>query len=86
MRRVTPNRDVVYFRISGLGKNPELVGENPEQFNPNRFAMHKSEHLPRLKYLPFGTGPNQCPGWRLAHIQVLQGLAHLILNGSPIDP
>ncbi|MDP1834551.1 MAG: cytochrome P450 [Chlamydiales bacterium] len=87
LRRVTPNREVIYFRISDLGKDPELVGENPEQFNPNRFAMYNSEHLPRLKYLPFGTGPNQCPGWRLAHTQVLQGLAHLVLgNGSLIDP
>ena len=48
--------------------------ENPEQFDPQRFAPESSSNRPRFAYFPFGGGPRQCIGNSFAQME-----AHLII-------
>jgi cytochrome P450 len=52
---------------------PELW-ENPDAFDPERFAPERVTKLPQFTYIPFGAGPRQCIGKNLAEME-----AHLIL-------
>ncbi|MBI1914322.1 MAG: cytochrome P450 [Planctomycetes bacterium] len=36
--------------------------ENPEQFDPERFADDRAEQIPPYAYFPFGAGPHVCIG------------------------
>ena len=36
--------------------------ENPEQFDPERFAPDREDNRPRYAYFPFGGGPRMCIG------------------------
>jgi cytochrome P450 len=36
--------------------------ENPEQFDPGRFAPGRAERIPPYAYFPFGAGPHVCIG------------------------
>jgi cytochrome P450 len=44
--------------------------DNPEGFDPERFAPERSAHLPRLAYFPFGGGPRKCIGNTFAMIEM----------------
>jgi cytochrome P450 len=35
---------------------------NPDQFDPERFAASRVEHIPSYAYFPFGAGPHVCIG------------------------
>lgn len=53
---------------SGLALSPYVthhradLWDNPEGFDPERFAPGKSQGRPRYAYYPFGGGPRQCIG------------------------
>lgn len=47
--------------------------EDPETFDPDRFARAREKALPKSAYLPFGTGGNVCPG---SHLAMMEG--HLL--------
>nr|AHW57324.1 CYP321F3 [Chilo suppressalis] len=51
--------------------------ENPQEFNPDRFADKKNLGV---IYQPFGFGNRTCIGMRYAKLQVKCGLAHIIHN------
>lgn len=55
-------------------RNPD-VWENPELFNPERFAEGKEAQLPRFAYFPFGGGPRQCIGKGLAMMTIPMAIA-----------
>lgn len=40
--------------------------ENPESFDPERFAPGRVENIPQYAYVPFGAGPHVCIGKGLA--------------------
>ncbi len=40
----------------------ERFFEDPERFEPERFAKGWEERIPRYAYLPFGGGPRVCIG------------------------
>jgi cytochrome P450 len=48
---------------------PELW-ENPDAFDPERFAPGRAEKLPQFAYIPFGGGPHQCIGNNLALMEI----------------
>jgi cytochrome P450 len=51
--------------------------EDPERFDPTRFAKEPSEKRPRFAYLPFGGGPRVCIGATLAMTESILILAVL---------
>src|SRR5271167_3047562 len=51
--------------------------EDPERFDPTRFAKEPSDKRPRFSYLPFGGGPRVCIGATLAMTEATLILAVL---------
>ena len=52
-----------------LHRDPE-VWESPLEFNPDNFSPEAKEKRDPYSFLPFGTGPRQCIGMRLALLEI----------------
>jgi cytochrome P450 len=50
--------------------------DNPDAFDPDRFAPGSEASRHRFQYIPFGGGPRVCVGARFATIEALVVLAH----------
>ncbi len=46
------------------------VWENPEAFDPERFAPERADSIPPFAYFPFGGGSRKCIGYNLALLQM----------------
>jgi cytochrome P450 len=51
--------------------------EDPEVFDPERFAPGRRESIPACGYFPFGVGPHSCIGKHMAEIESKLALAML---------
>ncbi|HWA90547.1 MAG TPA: cytochrome P450 [Rhizomicrobium sp.] len=67
--------------------------EDPEYFDPERFAPGKREKIPRFAYLPFGAGPRICIGMAFAMQEALIILRAILRRyrlelepGFPVEP
>ncbi|MBX9655201.1 cytochrome P450 [bacterium] len=67
--------------------------ENPDGFDPERFADDRQESMHKLQYFPFGVGPRICIGNHFAMLEGILILATLaqkyrldLLPGSDIEP
>jgi cytochrome P450 len=65
--------------------------EDPERFDPERFAPGKDAERPRFAYFPFGGGPRQCIGKDFALIEAELAIAAVaqryrleLLPGHPV--
>lgn len=58
---VVPKGSLVTVNTYALQRDPRFF-DNPEQFDPDRFARGWEERIPRYAYLPFGGGPRVCIG------------------------
>ena len=67
----------VMVGIYTLHRDPELW-DQPERFDPNRFAPEHSAGRDRWQYLPFGGGPRTCIGDHFAMLEATLGLASII--------
>jgi len=63
----------------GLHYDERFFAE-PTKFVPERFAPEEKQKLPSYCYLPFGVGPRNCIGMRLAQMEVKLVLVHLVRN------
>ena len=50
--------------------------DDPDAFDPDRFAARARTSRHRFQYLPFGGGPRLCVGARFATVEALTILAH----------
>jgi cytochrome P450 len=50
--------------------------DNPDAFDPMRFAAKNKGSLHRFQHIPFGAGPRICIGARFAMVETLIILAH----------
>ncbi len=60
--------------------------EDPDAFDPARFAPEREAKIPRYQYLPFGAGPRICIGMAFAMIEATAMLATLLQKArfSPV--
>ncbi|MFL6108883.1 MAG: cytochrome P450 [Marmoricola sp.] len=63
--------------IYALHRDPDLW-DDPERFDPDRFAAPQMQVLDRWQYLPFGAGPRSCIGDHFAMLEATLGLATII--------
>jgi len=60
--------------------------DNPEEFDPERFAVARARGRPRFAYIPFGGGPRACIGMQLAimEAQIAIAMAAQRFRMSPV--
>jgi cytochrome P450 len=75
-----------------LHRKPSLW-ENPERFEPGRFAPERAAARPRFAYIPFGAGPRICIGAAFALTEAVLILATIaqryrlrLKPGHPVEP
>ena len=59
-----------------------LRWDDPDAFDPDRFAPQREERISRYQYLPFGAGPRICIGMAFAMIEATAMLATLVQKAS----
>ncbi|CAH1269684.1 CYP27A1 [Branchiostoma lanceolatum] len=60
-----------------MTRDPEAF-EEPERFNPDRWTRMGTEKVNTFSSVPFGFGPRQCAGRRLAEMEMYLVLARLV--------
>ncbi|RDD37243.1 Cytochrome P450 3A24 [Trichoplax sp. H2] len=65
--------------IYAIHHNPKLW-PNPDQFMPERFSSKEKSKRHPYSYLPFGSGPRNCLGIRLAMLEVKIALVSILQN------
>lgn len=50
----------------------------PENFDPDRFLPELVSERPAFSYMPFGLGPKQCIGIRLAQLELKMALVKIL--------
>jgi cytochrome P450 len=75
-----------------LHRKPSLW-ENPDRFDPERFAPEHAAARPRFAYIPFGGGPRICIGAAFAMAEATLMLATIAQHyrlrlkpGFPVEP
>ncbi|EGT38287.1 hypothetical protein CAEBREN_29309 [Caenorhabditis brenneri] len=62
-----------------LHHNPKIWGDDVEEFKPERWESSSLDHLEHNgSYIPFGAGPRQCIGMRLAQMEQKILLAQIL--------
>jgi cytochrome P450 len=61
--------------------------EDPDAFDPGRFALEREAKMPRYQYMPFGAGPRICIGMAFALIEATAMLAALLQHArfAPVE-
>ncbi len=71
--------DILMLPIYALHRH-EMLWEDPDAFDPDRFAPDATRTRHRYQYLPFGAGPRICIGMGFALMEAKLILASLIAN------
>ncbi|XP_071361482.1 cytochrome P450 3A40-like [Trachinotus anak] len=76
-----PKDMAVVIPVYALHRDPELWPE-PEEFKPDRFSKENKQSIKPYTYLPFGIGPRNCVGMRLALVMVKLALVEVLQSYS----
>ncbi|XP_058981672.1 cytochrome P450 6g1-like [Musca domestica] len=72
-----PDGMPVFIPVFGLHYDTKYWS-NPKKFDPERFSPENKPLINPMVYLPFGNGPHNCIGSRLAMMQVKAGLFYIL--------
>lgn len=82
---------LIYISPYLTHRHPELWPD-PERYDPERFSPEQPDQRPRFAYFPFGGGPRQCIGNRLALMEAQLTLATIaqryqlrMVPGHPVE-
>lgn len=78
-----PKGAIVEIPAGFLHRDPEHWPE-PDKFNPERFTPEAKAGRHPFVYLPFGAGPRNCVGMKLAQLEIRVALVHLLHRFSLI--
>ncbi|XP_062574948.1 cytochrome P450 3A19-like [Saccostrea cucullata] len=74
--KIPPNTELI-FPIFAIHRNPKYWPE-PEKFDPERFTPENKESRYLYTFLPFGHGPRNCIGQRLAGMDVKCSITYIL--------
>jgi len=75
--------DIVSIPVWAIHRDPDLWPQ-PEVFDPERFTPENKEGRHPCAFLPWGLGPRNCIGMRLAQIQLKLALAAVLQQATPV--
>ncbi|CAG8541931.1 16357_t:CDS:2 [Racocetra fulgida] len=71
----------LWIPIYAIHRNPLIWGEDAEHFNPSRWLDPEiKSKITNNTFLPFGAGPKNCLGMKMAHLEIKSILSILIRN------
>lgn len=71
--------DVLWLPMQGVHRDPNNY-PNPDKFDPERFSDENKVNIRPYTYIPFGSGPRNCIGSRLALLEMKTLLYNLLLS------
>ena len=71
--------------VGMLHRDKQVWGENPEEFDPDRFSPEKRASIPPNAYKPFGTGQRACIGRQFALQEATLVLSMLLQRFEFVD-
>jgi cytochrome P450 len=90
-RRI-PRKSVVVI-MPWIVHRHRRLWDDPDRFDPERFAVERAATRPRDAYLPFSVGPHACFGSALAIVEILAGVAVVaqrvrfrLVPGQTVEP
>lgn len=85
--REVRRNDTVFLNIFSLHRHA-MLWQNPDAFDPDRFAPDQAAGRERYQYLPFGAGPRICVGANFAMMQAQIILSTLLarFDFTPAGP
>ena len=72
-----PKGMLIQIPIYAIHHDPKIWPE-PEKFNPYRFTSEEKAKHTAYDWIPFGSGPRNCIGMRLAQMELKISVAYLI--------
>ncbi|CAG8554126.1 3316_t:CDS:2 [Cetraspora pellucida] len=76
-----PKKTPLWIPIYAIHHDPLVWGEDAEYFNPSRWLNPEiKSKVTNNTFLPFGAGPKNCLGMKMAHLEFKSILAVLIRN------
>jgi len=74
---IIPRDSVIHVPVYAIHMDPENY-PNPEKFIPERFTPEEKSKRDPILYLPFGFGPRNCIGMRIALFEMKMAIASLL--------
>ncbi|XP_078694320.1 cytochrome P450 3A6-like [Branchiostoma floridae x Branchiostoma belcheri] len=74
-----PKNMMIIVPVLGIHYDPERWPE-PDKFIPERFTKEEKEKRDPFDWLPFGAGPRNCLGMRLAMMELKVGLTRVLMK------
>ncbi len=81
---VTPE-DCLHISLASLHRDQAIWGDNPNEFDPDRFTPESEAELPENAYLPFGIGQRACIGRQFSIAEAQLALGMLLQRFEFVD-
>ncbi|XP_033761759.1 cytochrome P450 3A25-like [Pecten maximus] len=78
-----PKGMIVNIPIGAIHMDPEYWPE-PEKYDPERFTNEAKANRDPFVFMPFGAGPRNCVGMRLALLELKIGIARILQKYRPV--